>query len=124
MMALGDELGADHDVEAAGGDIGEFLAHALDGSAQIAPNHQDPRLWKKRAPLLIQPLDARADRNERLGRSAFRAGRRIRHGEAAMMADELAAEAVIDQPGVAIRTGEAETAGAAQGQRRIAAAIE
>src|SRR5215470_20329008 len=48
----------------------------------------------------------------------------MRHGEAAMVADKLAAETVIDQPGVAIRTGEAEAAGAAQGQRRIAAAVE
>ena len=36
----------------------------------------------------------------------------------------LLAEAVIDQPGVAIGAGEAEAAGAAQRQRRIAAAIE
>ena len=35
-----------------------------------------------------------------------------------------AAEAVIDQPGVAVRAGEAEAAGAAQRERRIAAAIE
>jgi hypothetical protein len=48
----------------------------------------------------------------------------MRHGEAAMMADELAAEAVVDQPGIAIRTGKAEAAGAAQGQRRIAAAVK
>src|SRR6266702_5466711 len=31
---------------------------------------------------------------------------------------------MIDQPGIADRTGEAMTAGAAQGQRRVAAAIE
>ena len=41
-----------------------------------------------------------------------------------MMADQPAAEAMIDQPGVAVRAGEAEAAGAAQRQRRIAAAIE
>ena len=41
-----------------------------------------------------------------------------------MVADQHAAEAVIDQPGVAIRAGEAEAAGAAQRQRRVAAAIE
>ena len=55
---------------------------------------------------------------------AFRALRRMRHGEAAMVADELLAEAVIDQPGVAVRAGEAEAAGAAQRQRRVAAAVE
>src|SRR5262245_66169969 len=41
-----------------------------------------------------------------------------------MVADELPAEAVIDQPGVAVRTGQAKTAGAAERERRIAAAIE
>ena len=41
-----------------------------------------------------------------------------------MVADEVLAEAVIDQPGVAVRAGETKAAGAAQGQRRVAAAIE
>ena len=41
-----------------------------------------------------------------------------------MVADEPAPEAVIDQPGVAVRAGEAEAAGAAQRERRIAAAVE
>ena len=41
-----------------------------------------------------------------------------------MMADELALEAVIDQPGVAVRAVEAEAAGAAERERRVAAAIE
>ena len=41
-----------------------------------------------------------------------------------MVADEALAEAVIDQPGIADGAGEAMAAGAAQGQRRIAAAIE
>ena len=48
----------------------------------------------------------------------------MRRGEAAMMANQLAAEAVIDQPGVAVRAGEAKAAGAAQRQRRKTAAIE
>ena len=48
----------------------------------------------------------------------------MRHGEAAMVADELAAEAMIDQPGRAVGAGEAEAAGAAQRERRVAAAIE
>ena len=41
-----------------------------------------------------------------------------------MMADQPTLEAVIDQPGVAIRALQTESAGAAQRQRRIAAAIE
>src|SRR5258708_35581676 len=55
---------------------------------------------------------------------AFREFLRLRGIEAAMMADELAPKAVIDQPGVAVRTIEPEAAGAAERERRIAAAIE
>src|SRR5260370_25227408 len=49
---------------------------------------------------------------------------RARHREAAMMADQALAKAMIDQPGVADRAGKAMAAGPAQRQRRIAAAIE
>src|SRR5690349_7913083 len=44
--------------------------------------------------------------------------------DSAMVADEALAEAVIDQPGIADGAGEAMAAGTAQGQRRIAAAVE
>ena len=43
---------------------------------------------------------------------------------AAMVANERAAEAMLDEPGVAILAAEAMTAGAAQGQRRIAAPVQ
>jgi hypothetical protein len=36
MVAFGDELRANDDVEAAGGDVGEFLAHALDRGDEVA----------------------------------------------------------------------------------------
>ena len=124
VMALGDQLRADDDVEAAGGDVVEFLAQPLDGGDEIAGEHQHARLRKQLAHFLFQPLDAGPDGDEGIRRLAFRAFGRMRHGEAAMVADELLAEAVIDQPGVAVRAGEAEAAGAAQRQRRVAAAIE
>ena len=41
-----------------------------------------------------------------------------------MVADQPLAEAMIDQPGVAIRALQAEAAGAAERERRIAAAVE
>ena len=106
------------------GDVGELLAHALDRGDEIARQHQHARAGKQLAHLFVQPLDARAAGDERVRRLAFRASRRMRHGEAAVVADELAAEAMIDQPGVAVRAREAEAAGAAQRQRRVAAAIE
>src|ERR1700719_5009593 len=49
---------------------------------------------------------------------------RPRHREAAMVTDQALAKAVIDQPGVADSAGKAMPAGPAQGQRRVAAAIE
>ena len=53
VMALGDKLRADNDVEAAGGDVGEFFAHALDRGDEIARQHQHARLRKQvRAPPL------------------------------------------------------------------------
>ena len=106
MVTLGDQLGADDDVEAALGDVVEFLAQALHRFHQIAGQHQDARVGKQLGRLLLQPLDAGADRRERVGRLAFRALLRRRHREAAMMADEPAPEAMIDQPGVAVRAGE------------------
>ena len=124
VMALGDELGADDDVEAARGDVVELFAQPLDRGDEIGGEHEDTRLRKQRAHFFLEPLDAGPDGGERIRRLAVRAFRRMRHGEPAMMADELPAEAVIDQPGVAVRAGEAKAAGAAQGQRRVAAAIE
>src|SRR5262249_34969585 len=44
--------------------------------------------------------------------------------KAAVMADQAAAEAVIDQPGIADRAGKAMAARAAKRQRRIAAPVE
>ena len=61
---------------------------------------------------------------EAFGGVAVRAFRRRRHGEAAMVADQPPLEAVIDQPGVAIRALQAEAAGAAERERRVAAAVE
>src|SRR4029077_10722044 len=49
-------------------------------------------------------------------------GRRL--AVAAVMADQRAAEAVLDQPGRALRAFDAVPAGAAERERRIAAAIE
>src|SRR6185436_19628910 len=74
--------------------------------------------------LLLQPLDTRTDRDEAAGRLALRALFGRRHRIAAVMTDQAALEAVIDQPGVAVRTGHAVAAGVAQGQRRKTAAVQ
>ena len=64
MMAFGDKLRADDDVEAAGGDVGEFLAHALDRGDEIGREHEHARGRKQFAHLLFQALDARPDGHE------------------------------------------------------------
>ena len=81
-------------------------------------------LGKQLGHLLVQPLDAGTDRDEAVLRLAFRTLRRQRHRKAAMVADQPPPEAMIDQPGVAIRAGQTEAAGVAERQRRIAAAVE
>ena len=91
---------------------------------QIAGENEDARAGKQLGRLLLQPLDARTDRDEAALRLALRALLGRRHRVAAMVADEPPLEAVIDQPGVAVRAGHAVTAGVAQRQRRKAAAIE
>src|ERR1700747_2834835 len=62
--------------------------------------------------------------NSHFLRRTMRAGMRARHREAAVMADQALAKAVIHQPGVADGAGKAMAAGAAQRQRRVAAAVE
>ena len=64
MVALGDELRADDDVEAALRHVVELLAQPLDGFDQIARQHQDARAGKQLGRLLLQPLDAGTDRDE------------------------------------------------------------
>jgi hypothetical protein len=124
VVSLGHELSPDDDIEAPLGDILELLAQPLNRFDEIARQHQDPALGKQLRGLLLQPFDSRTDRDERIRRLTVRALRRERHGEPAMVADEAPPEAMIDQPGIAIGTGEPETTAAAKRQRRIAAAIE
>ena len=77
-----------------------------------------------RRDLLRQPLDAGADGHQALGVAAAGAGFRPLLRMAAMVAEQHAAEAVLDQPGRAVGALEAVAAGAAERQRRIAAPVE
>ena len=65
MMALGDELGADDDVELAFGDAVEFLAQPLDRFHQVAGQHDAARVGKQRS----RPLPAGARRRDRRRRT-------------------------------------------------------
>src|SRR5205085_7819681 len=108
------KLRADDDVDTALFDVAEFLAHALDRGDEIARQHQDALIGKQRGGFLFEPLHAGAARDKRIRCLALRAGSRRWRGEAAMVADKLTLEAVIDQPGVAVRAIEPEAAGSAQ----------
>ena len=124
IMALGDELRADDDIEGAGGDLGELAPQPLLPAGKIRGQYQHARIREQDRRLLGEPLDARPAGGERVLRLAFRAIGRAPLDMAAMMADQRAAEAMLDQPGVAIGTAEAMAAAAAQRQGRIAAPIE
>ena len=124
MMALGDKLGADDDVRLAACDVLQQAPHRLDARHEIARQHCDPRAGEPVRQFLGDPLDTRAAWHQRVLRTAIGAGRGHRTVMTAMVADQLAAKPVFHQPGRAVRAFEAETAFAAQGQRRIAAPVE
>ena len=125
MVPLGDELRADDDVEAALRDVVELLAHALDrfrrdrwrarGCAR--PGNSSAASCSSRS--TPGPTGAKDSAASHFGHLL-----RQRHREAAVMADQPPPEAMIDQPGVAVRAGEPVAAAAAERERRIAAAVE
>ena len=81
-------------------------------------------LGKQRRDLLGEALDAGAAGDERVASRRSPGRRRPRHRDGRNGGRRARAEAVLDQPGVAVRALEAMAAGAAQRQRRIAAPVE
>src|SRR5271166_1296108 len=76
------------------------------------------------ADLLGQPLYARAAGHQRIDGLAIRAKVRAALHMAAMVTGERLAEAVLDQPGAAVRALKAMAAAPAQRQRRVAAPVQ
>ena len=99
IVPLGDQLRADDDVGLALGDRLELQPQPLHAAQHVGGQHDGARLGKMSDDLLGDALDARPAGDEMIERAAFRAGFRPLLVVAAMMADELAAEAVLDQPG-------------------------
>src|SRR3546814_6541450 len=79
---------------------------------------------KARRHLVGDALDAGAARDEAVLGLAFGTEPRRRHDMAAMMAGEPVDEPMLDHPCGAVRALDAVAAGAAQGTRREAAAVE
>src|SRR5262249_1819832 len=124
MVALGDNLGSDDDIDMAIRDGLELLAHALDVGYEIAGQDQQAGAGKQAGNLFLKPLHSWTAGDERLRRGAMRTGVGRRHRKAAVVADEPAPEATGDPPGAAVRAGKAVAPRAAQRQRGIAAPIE
>ena len=74
--------------------------------------------------LLGDPLHAGTAGHQRIDAAAFDAGLGRALHMAAMVADQGAAEAVLHEPGRAVRAFVAMGAGPAEGERRIAAPVE
>src|SRR5271167_4292128 len=124
VVAFGDQLRADDEVEGAARRRVELGAQGLDPAGKVRRQDERADVGKENRRLLRQALDARPAGGERLGLMAVRAELRARLDVAAMMADERRAEAVLDQPCGAIGTLETMAAGPAQRQGSIAASIE
>ena len=124
VVALGDQLRADDEVELAARRGVELAAQGLDPAGEVGRQHQRAGVREKQRRLLRQPLDARPAGGQAVDVVAFRAKPWARLDMAAMVADERGAEAVLDQPGRAVRALEPVAAGAAEGERRIAAPVE
>src|SRR5262245_1629806 len=66
MMALGDELSTDDEIEAPCSHVIEFLPQSLDGLDEVAREHQDAGLWKQLRGFLLESFHAWPN-----GRKAF-----------------------------------------------------
>ena len=124
MIALGDELGADDDVDRAGFHPADELGGLGRRPDRVRSDDRGSRVGEQRADLVGDPLDAGAAGDQAVLLVAFGAGAGRRHHVAAMVAGEAGDEPVLDHPGGAVRALEAVAAMAAQGERRIAAAVE
>src|SRR6185295_12377440 len=104
--------------------LAQGFAKIADARGEIARQQHAARLGEERCHLLVDALDTWPARHERMLGAAIRADLGDRREGAAMVAFEPPAKAVLDQPGGAIRALEFEAAIPADGDWRIAAAIE
>src|SRR3982751_4943511 len=114
VVALGDELRADHDVHLAGRDRGQLLPQPLRAAWKIAGEHDAALVRKQRRGLLGDAFDPRPAGDERVERAAGHAGLGPALGVAAMVADQRAAEAVLYEPSRTIGAFVTMGAGAAE----------
>ena len=124
VMALGDDLGPDQKVDLMARDA---LDHGRDRAWPahgVARQQRHASRGKQARRLLRQALHPRPAGSERPPMAALRAFFRQAGLIAAVMALQLAGQAVLHEPGRAVGAIEAMTAGPAERQRGITAAIE
>ncbi|MCY1242258.1 hypothetical protein D9M72_552100 [compost metagenome] len=97
VVSLGDELRADDDVRFAARNGVEFQPQPLDAH-EVRGEHDGARFWEMPLHLLGNALDAGAAGNQVIGRAAFGAGLRRLLRIAAMVALDLPAEPMFDEP--------------------------
>ena len=124
VIALGDQLRADHDVDRARLHRADELGGAQRRPDGVGRDDRRPRFGEQLGDLVGDPLDARTAGDQAVLLAAFGAGLGRRHDMPAMVAGEAVHQPVLDHPGGAVGALEAVAAVAAQGQRREAAAVE
>ena len=110
IVALGDELRADDDVEGALRNLLEFAPQPVGAAWKIRREHEYAGVWKERRRFFGESLDAGSAGGERILAAAFGADVRTTLDMAAMMAHQRAAKTMFDEPGVAVRAAEAMAA--------------
>ena len=124
VMAFGQHLGADDQIDLARRDLLDQLGRGLRPGQGVARGDQDPCVGKAGGDFLGEALDAGAAGGEARLCAAIGAGWRKAAAKAAMMALQAPGLAVLDQPRGAIGAGQPVAAGAAQGQRRVAPPVK
>ena len=124
VMALGDHLGADQEVELAVADLAQQLGRGRRPGQGVAGQQCGPGLGEERGDLLGQALDPRAAGRQGILGLAGRAVLGQRQHVAAVVALQAPDQAVLDQPGGAIGAVQAMAAAAAEGQRRVAPPVQ
>ena len=123
-MALRHDLRADDDVGLARLDRTDDLAHFREARDQVRRKDGAARIGEQLGDFFGDALHARAAGDERAFLAAL--GARLGDGqrEAAVVAVQAMAEAVLDKPGRALWAFEAMAAAAAQRERRVAATVQ
>ena len=124
MIALGDELRADDDVDLLLLHRADELGGAGRGPDGVGGDDRGAGVGEQRGDLVGDALDPGAAGDQAVLVAAFGAQPRRGHDMAAMVAGEAVHQPVLDHPRGAIGALEAVAAGAAQGQRGEAAAVE